>query len=104
MSETDSLLPQALDRIRQPIDDAMPVMKMTICSIFGFIVFITVVLPAFGGAVGFDMDMWADIFTQIDPYLYAAVGIGLALGLSIIGAGWYVISLLIIRVCMQQDT
>jgi V-type H+-transporting ATPase proteolipid subunit len=88
MSETDSLLPHALDRIRQPIDDAMPVMKMTIYSIFGFILFVTVVIPAFGGAVGFDLDMWADVFTQIDPYLYAAVGIGLALGLSIIGAGW----------------
>jgi len=89
MAETDSLLPQALERIRQPIDDAMPVLKAIMYSIIGFVVFFAIVLPALGGAVGFDMDMWTDIFTQIDPYLFAALGVGLVIGLSVVGAGWY---------------
>ena len=33
---------------------------------------------------------WADIFYSIPPYTWASVGIGLALGLSILGAAWYI--------------
>ena len=32
---------------------------------------------------------WGDIFYQIDPYLWAYTGTGLAIGLSILGAAWY---------------
>jgi len=34
---------------------------------------------------------WADVWTDINPYNWAALGIGLTIGLSTIGAGWYVI-------------
>ncbi len=32
---------------------------------------------------------WSTIFNEIDPYLWAYVGIGLAIALSILGAAWY---------------
>jgi V-type H+-transporting ATPase proteolipid subunit len=32
---------------------------------------------------------WSDIFYEIDPYLWAYAGTGLAIGLSILGAAWY---------------
>jgi len=31
---------------------------------------------------------WGTVLRQIDPYSYAALGIGLAIGLSVIGAAW----------------
>lgn len=31
---------------------------------------------------------WAEVFYNINPYLWAEVGVGLALGLSILGAAW----------------
>jgi V-type H+-transporting ATPase proteolipid subunit len=33
-------------------------------------------------------ETWADLFTYISPYSWAYVGIGLALGLSVLGAAW----------------
>jgi V-type H+-transporting ATPase proteolipid subunit len=32
---------------------------------------------------------WSDVFYSINPYTWANVGVGLALGLSILGAAWY---------------
>ncbi len=31
---------------------------------------------------------WGNILTQIDPYSYAGLGIGLSIGLSVLGAAW----------------
>ena len=33
---------------------------------------------------------WGDLFYHISPYSWAYVGIGIALGASVIGAAWYV--------------
>ena len=32
---------------------------------------------------------WGDLFYHISPYSWAYVGIGIALGASVIGAAWY---------------
>eukprot|EP00474_Spongospora_subterranea_P008984 CRZ09442.1 hypothetical protein [Spongospora subterranea] len=36
-------------------------------------------------------DTWLSILSSISPYSWASMGIGLALGLSIIGAGWGIV-------------
>jgi hypothetical protein len=35
------------------------------------------------------LDNWGDYFYNISPYSWAYVGIGIALGASVIGAAWY---------------
>jgi hypothetical protein len=86
--EADSLLPQELERIREPADEAMPVLKQIIGAMIAVIIFLCVVLPIFAGVTGYDMDAWGDIFNNIDPYLWSGVGIGFVIGFSVVGAGW----------------
>ncbi len=35
------------------------------------------------------LENWGDYFYNISPYSWAYVGIGIALGASVIGAAWY---------------
>lgn len=35
-----------------------------------------------------EITSWADVFYDINPYTWGYFGIGLALGLSILGAAW----------------
>lgn len=86
--ETDDLLPQALEKIREPADEAMHQLKTIIYWLLAVIILIVVVLPVFGGTVYPQLDMWADVFSKIDPYLFSALGMGLTIGLSVIGAAW----------------
>jgi len=89
MDSTDVvLLPQALERIREPGDAAMPTLLQIIGGMVGTVLFFVLVLPVLGGTVEFDGDQWGLIFASIDPYLWAAIGTGCVIGLSVIGAGW----------------
>lgn len=36
----------------------------------------------------FDVNSWYRVFYEISPYTFGYVGVGLAMGLSIIGAAW----------------
>lgn len=86
--EVDSLLPQELERIREPVDEAMGPLKKIIGVMISVIVFLCVVLPIFAGVTSYDIDAWGDIFNNIDPYLWAGAGIGFVIGFSVVGAGW----------------
>ncbi|KAF0974604.1 hypothetical protein FDP41_006636 [Naegleria fowleri] len=88
MDSTDSLLPQALERIREPGDAAMPTLLQIIGGIVGTVLFFVFVLPVLGGTVEFDGDQWGLLFASIDPYLWASIGTGCVIGLSVMGAGW----------------
>lgn len=39
------------------------------------------------GVIGMP-NTWGNILTNINPYSYAAAGIGLSIGLSVLGAAW----------------
>ncbi|KAL0482398.1 V-type H+-transporting ATPase 21kDa proteolipid subunit [Acrasis kona] len=84
----NDLLPQVLERVRSPIDDAMPILKSIIGAMIAVVIFLCVVLPILAGVTAYDIDAWGDIFNGIDPYLWAGVGIGFVIGFSVIGAGW----------------
>lgn len=40
-----------------------------------------------------DYENWGDLFYAISPYSWAYVGMGIALGASVIGAAWYLMHL-----------
>lgn len=88
-------LPQKLDRIREPIDEAIPLVSNLIYTIVGIVVLLCFVLPTFGGQYAvageyiLDLNPWADVLSLIDPYLWAAVGVGGVIALSVIGAAWF---------------
>ena len=88
MESNDALLPQALERIREPGDAAMPALLSIIVGIVGVILLLVLVLPVFGGTVAFEGEQWAYVFASIDPYIFSAIGTGCVIGFSVIGAGW----------------
>jgi hypothetical protein len=84
----DEFLPKLLERIREPVDSAMPVLKCIIGAMSSIVLFLCVGLPLLAGVTSYDIDAWGDVFNKIDPYLWAAFGIFLVVGFSVVGAAW----------------
>eukprot|EP00818_Percolomonas_sp_WS_P003994 CAMPEP_0117450528 /NCGR_PEP_ID=MMETSP0759-20121206/8515_1 /TAXON_ID=63605 /ORGANISM="Percolomonas cosmopolitus, Strain WS" /LENGTH=238 /DNA_ID=CAMNT_0005243053 /DNA_START=16 /DNA_END=732 /DNA_ORIENTATION=+ len=87
--ESTDLLPRVLSRIREPIDDSLPFLLAIIKSLVLLVIFLCVVLPFIGGVLGeLQFDAWLFVLQRVDPYFLAALGLGLVIGLSVIGASW----------------
>ena len=93
-ADTTDHLPLSLDRIREPADEAIPLVSSLIYTIVGITVFLCIVLPVVGGTFQIDgtydvdLDSWGDVLSNIDPYLWASLGIGGVIALSVGGAAW----------------
>lgn len=87
-SPSTDLLPRALERIRQPIDESLPLVVYIIKSLIYLMLFFGVALPLVGGVTGMHLDSWLGVIQRIDPYFLAAIGLGFVIGLSVIGASW----------------
>lgn len=91
--EVDDLLPQALEKIRKTADDAMDTLKQIIYSLVALVILIVIIMPLFAGTVYPQLDSWGEVFDKVDPYVWAAIGLGLTIALSVLGAAWCVNSI-----------
>lgn len=85
------VLPQGLEKSRATVDEAMDTLVQVVSVTVLLVVFLFIFLPL----LALDWDpvyiMLSDYYflaTQMDPYWFAGVGVGLAIGLSTYGAGW----------------
>jgi len=87
-SEIDKAVPPAIDYPRQPVDEAIVLLRNIILLIVGVIAIVFVFFPILGGTVFPQFYEFYYMFGDIDPYAFAALGVAFAIGLSIIGAAW----------------
>jgi hypothetical protein len=86
----EDLLPQAavVYRYRKVIDDAMEMLQQIIGTIVGLIVFLVIFLPLVSNTSSFDLSNWSMLIELINPYFFAAMGLGIVISFSTIGAAW----------------
>jgi len=86
----EDLLPQAsvVYRYRNVIDDAMDMLAQVIGAIVLLVVYLVIFLPLLTGSSYFNLDYWSLLVELINPYFFAAMGLGIVIGFSTIGAGW----------------
>eukprot|EP00906_Rhabdomonas_costata_P002514 RCo003969 len=87
-SEIDRAIPPAIEYPRQPVDEALGLLKNILLLIGFVIVVVFVFFPILGGTVFPQFQELYYIFGDVDPFAFAALGVTLAIGLSIVGAAW----------------
>jgi V-type H+-transporting ATPase proteolipid subunit len=84
----DDVLPQAIERARQPLDEAIGTLIQVIGVTVLIVVSVGVGVPLLSGTSSPQLEAFGAIAAKIDPYLFAALGLGLVVSLSVFGAGW----------------
>jgi V-type H+-transporting ATPase proteolipid subunit len=77
---------------RLPPDEAIAFIGKLVSGISGVILLVFVLLPLLSGTVFPPFSALYDVFIQISPYAWGGIGIGLAIGMSIFGAAWGILT------------
>ena len=77
---------------RLPPDEAIAFIAKLVSSILGAVLFIFALLPLLSGTVFPPFSALYDVFVHVSPYAWGGVGIGLAIGMSIFGAAWGILT------------
>jgi hypothetical protein len=86
--EISDYLPQAMERIRRPLDIAMVTLQQIIFSLIGLVVLLCLILPLLANTSFPQLYSWFQIFESLDPYLFAGASFAIVMVLSVTGAGW----------------
>lgn len=84
----NDLLPQAIERARQPLDEAIDTLIQIIYVTVLVAVFVGIFIPLLSATSYAQLDDIANIAMKIDPYLFASLGMGIVISFSVVGAAW----------------
>eukprot|EP01013_Petalomonas_cantuscygni_P037022 TRINITY_DN67783_c0_g1_i1.p1 TRINITY_DN67783_c0_g1~~TRINITY_DN67783_c0_g1_i1.p1 ORF type:complete len:241 (+),score=45.10 TRINITY_DN67783_c0_g1_i1:129-851(+) len=79
---------QTLERLREPLDVTMGLIQGTLGLILSVVLLFVLVTPILSGHVWPQWDELWWIFASIEPFSYAGIGCGIAIGFSILGSAW----------------
>lgn len=77
---------------RLPPDEAIAFIGKLMTYLFSIVFLIFVILPLLSGTVFPPFSALYDVFRQISPYAWGGIGIGMAIGMSIFGAAWGILT------------
>jgi V-type H+-transporting ATPase proteolipid subunit len=77
---------------RLPPDEAIAFIGQLVTGVLSVVIFVFGLLPLLSGTVFPPFSALYNVFVQISPYAWGGIGIGLAIGMSIFGAAWGILT------------
>jgi V-type H+-transporting ATPase proteolipid subunit len=77
---------------RLPPDEAIAFIGQLVTGVLSVVILVFGLLPLLSGTVFPPFSALYNVFVQISPYAWGGIGIGLAIGMSIFGAAWGILT------------